>query len=336
MKFKDNFLIIFFLCFIYLPLFCMVFNIQDGLYNTEKRNLENFPKFKSGQFSDDFLKYYEDNFGLRYSFMRLASNLKIKLFKTYPKNIDLKVLKGKDGWLFYKLGNEIEDFQGKVPLSNAALNRILARHKEIADYLSNSGKKLYVLIPPDKSTIYSEFLPDGIVSGKKSDKTRISQLLGLNSEFIYPKNLLLKNKDKGLLYFKTDTHWTYFGAYFGYLSVMENLKNDFDIKEKPLSSFKKEEYTNKTPDLADIINIGEKSFEKSIKFSCNNDARKIDKKVLLFGDSFLEYLKPYFECTFYEVRFINQPAFNKEIVENFNPDIVIMEIVQRNVRHLFD
>lgn len=314
----------------------MVFNVQDGLYNTEKRNLENFPKFKFGQFSDDFLQYYEDNFGLRYSFMRLASNLKIKLFKTYPKNIDLKVLKGKDGWLFYKLGNEIEDFQGKVPLSNSAINEIKLRHKEITDFLNNSGAKFYVLILPDKSTVYSEFLLDGIISSKKSTKTRISQLLSLNLGFIYPKNLLLENKNKGLLYFKTDTHWTYLGAYFGYLSLMENLKNDFDIKEKPLSSFKKEEYINKTPDLADIINIGEKSFEKSVKFSCNNDAHKINKRVLVFGDSFLEYLKPYLECTFYEVKFINQPVFKKEIVENFNPDIVIMEIVQRNARHIFD
>jgi len=339
MDLKEKFLIIFFITFISLPLFGLIFNVQDGLYNTEKRNMESFPKFKTPiQFYCDFLEYYEDNFGFRYSLMKFASNLKIKLFKTYPRNIDIKVLRGKDGWLFYKLGNEIEDFQGKVPLSSFAINKIKSDYETNSCYLNKLGIKFYVLIPPDKSVIYSEYLPASIISGIKSNKTRISQFL--DTDFIYPKKLIINNKEKDgeLLYFKTDTHWTYYGAYFGYKVLENKIKQNFNINQLKLSDMKKIEYMHEKPDLADIINIGEKNYEKSYKYLCveGNKFQKSNLKILIFGDSFLKYLEPYFTCAFYKVKFVSSSRFDKKLIEEFNPDVVIFEIVQRNLRHLFN
>lgn len=333
---KKNFLIIFFIIFIYIPLFGLVFNIQDGLENTEKRNLEKFPKFNTPvQFIDDFSKYFRDNFGFRYTFMRFASNLKIKLFKTYPKNIDIKVLKGLEPWLFYKLGNEIEDFEGRVPFSDEKIVKIIKNNEERERKLAPA--KFYIFIPPDKTVVYSEFLPENIRAKENIQNSRISGLLKANAKIIYPKDILIKNKGKGLLYFKTDTHWTYLGAYFGYRELMSEIQKDFGDKYlAPLNieRFSKEEYENTKPDLADITDIGHKNTEKSFKYNCLKNEDMSDLRMIVFGDSFLEYLEPFLKCNFKNIKFMNSKTIDMKAVKEFKPDIVILEIVQRNLRQL--
>jgi len=331
-----NFLIVFFLIFIYIPLFGLIFNIQDGLENTEKRNMAEFPKFKPikdfGQFTDGFLKYFEDNFGFRYTFMRFASNLKMKLFKTYPRNVDIKVLRGQGGWLFYKLGNETEDFEGRVPFLEEKIEKIVKNNKERTEKLS--PKKFYIFIPPDKTVIYSEFLPKSIYAKENIQNSRIFQLLDTDLKVIYPKNILMQNKNKGLLYFTTDTHWTYLGAYFGYRELINAMKRDFkDIKPLDIKDFTKEEYIYNRPDLANMVNVGAQNTERSFKYICQNK-EKSNLKVLVFGDSFYEFLDPYLRCTFKDVNFINSNTISAKIVKKINPDIVILEIVQRNIRQL--
>ncbi len=325
--------IIFFIFFIFTPIIGLLFNIQDGLENTEKRNMPQFPKFSNlNSFIDDFLEYYENNFGFRYSLMKFASNFKIKLFKTYPKNIDLKVLKGKDGWLFYKLGNETEDFEGRVLFSDAMLNRIKQNCNNRIKNLAPA--KFYILVPPDKTVIYPEFLPDSILAKENMQKSRINQLLGENVEIIYPKDVILENKNHELLYYKTDTHWTYYGAYFGYLELMNQISLDFSVKALKFSSFVKQEYEFYNPDLANIINIGTRQSEKSYKYECTENVEKSNLKVVIFGDSFLEYLEPYLKCTFKDIKIVYSNTIDANLVKNFKPNIVILEIVQRNIRQL--
>ncbi len=345
-----NFLIIFFLIFIYIPLFGLVFNIQDGLENTEKRNMAEFPKFKTAeQFTDGILKYFEDNFGFRYSFMRFATNLKMKLFKTYPRSVDIKVLRGKEGWLFYKLGNETEDFEGRVPFTKEKIEKIIKNNKLRAEKLRPA--KFYILIPPDKTVVYSEFLPDIILQKENIQNSRITSLLAANTKstksakestasslnIIYPKNILIQNKEKGPIYYTTDTHWTYLGAYFGYVELINTIQKDFkDIALKPLDikDFKKEEYIYDRPDLLNMVNIGAKNTEKSFKYICPLDENRSNLRVLAFGDSFYEHLDPYLRCTFKYVKYINSNTIDFNAVKDFKPDVVIFEIVQRNIRQL--
>lgn len=340
-KLKGKFLIIFFITILYLPIIGLIFNFQNGLYDPRLGNTKAFPEFKNysgdiGKFCDDFFEYYEDNFGFRHYFMKFASGLKIKLFKTYPKNIDVKVLKGKDGWLFYKLGNELEDFQGRVPLGRMTLNNLISEYEDTLHRLNNAGIQFYVLIPPDKSVIYSEYMPDKALYGIKSDKTRISQLLALNSDFIYPKKELLDNKGEDLLYFKTDTHWTFYGAYFGYKALMDRIGKDFNIKSFELSNMKKDEHVREAPDLANMVDVGTQKTEIVPEYQCDKEVRKSDLRVIIYGDSFLEFLRPYMNCTFEKVMYMDVKNFDKNSIKWFKPDIVILEIVQRNLRHMFD
>lgn len=341
-KIKENLLIIFFILFIYIPIFGLLFNIQDGLENTEKRNMAEFPKFEKLRvikFTSEFLKYFEDNFGFRYTFMRFASNLKIKLFKTYPRNVDIKVLMGEEGWLFYKLGNETEDFKGRVPFSKEKIEKIIKNNVLRAEKLS--PVKFYIFSPPDKTVVYPEFLPKNIRAKENAKNSRINQLLDANQntdlKIIYPKNILTENKDKGLLYLKKDTHWTYLGAYFGYVELMNTIQKDFpgqNLKPFNIKDFSKEEYIYEKPDLANMANVGEKNTEKSYKYICPADKKRSGLRVLVFGDSFLGHLEPYLSCTFKTARYERLNTLNMKIIEEFKPDIVILEIVQRNIRQL--
>ena len=59
-------------------------------------------------------------------------------------------------------------------------------------------------------------------------------------------------------------------------------------------------------------------------------------KILVFRDSFSNKLKAYLPYNFSEIIFIsNNHKFDKTIIEKENPDIVLHEIVERNIIEIF-
>ena len=63
------------------------------------------------------------------------------------------------------------------------------------------------------------------------------------------------------------------------------------------------------------------------EFRFYNPNKKL--KVLVFRDSFSNAMKELYAATFNEVVFIWEPKFSQELVERENPDIVIIEFVER-------
>ncbi|KSH55879.2 hypothetical protein IPC19_05560 [Pseudomonas aeruginosa] len=141
-----------------------------------------------------------------------------------------KVIIGKDGWMF--LGDSFESTvtakrTGITSAGIAKANIINDFSKEWRSWFSSNGvRSYYVLIGPDKSTIYPENLPDWAAPSDNS----IAKYLHDKSPdiFVYPKNEIIdmKSRSSAPLYYKTDTHWNTLGAWVSFNSMMECIESD--------------------------------------------------------------------------------------------------------------
>ncbi|MDI3817842.1 hypothetical protein QK414_34075 [Pseudomonas aeruginosa] len=151
-----------------------------------------------------------------------------------------KVIIGRDGWMF--LGDSFESTvtakrTGITSEGIAKANIINEVSKEWRAWFSSKGvRSYYVLIGPDKSTIYPENLPDWAAPSDNS----IAQYLHDESPdiFVYPKNEIIdmKSRSAAPLYYKTDTHWNTLGAWVSFNSLMECIEPDIpniSIPEAP-------------------------------------------------------------------------------------------------------
>jgi alginate O-acetyltransferase complex protein AlgJ len=159
-----------------------------------------------------YTNYFNDNFGLRNALLRLNSIIKYDLLGVSPNP---QVIIGKNGWLFYNAEREIEDYRALTQYDAAT---ILAWAKTLEMkriWLKSQGVQYFFVVAPNKSTIYSEFLPDEYTKVRK--KTFIDELVecvekNTGVTIIDLRPVLLAAKSKELLYLRTDTHWNEYGA----------------------------------------------------------------------------------------------------------------------------
>ena len=62
---------------------------------------------------------------------------------------------------------------------------------------------------------------------------------------------------------------------------------------------------------------------------------EIDKTLMIVGDSFMEYMIPYFSKVYSKVIYINRMNYGKYILYSYKPDIFICEFAERYLDHLF-
>jgi len=321
---------------------------------------------KPEKFVKSFDNYYKDNFGLRNPLYIIYSKIKFHLFNISPLND--KVIVGKDGWLFLgnRFGKVIDETLGIDTLNDQELKRITNNINKNNFWLEQKGIKYYVAIAPNKHSIYKEHLPDYL--NIKPNNTKLEQLKKhlkreIDFEIIDLSEKINKYKNVKRLYHKTGTHWNDYGAFLAYQDLIGKLKKDFSsIKIRNITSYKIDTHFNHQEDLSKLmeINIKEESILLSAKFESNcqlaekslnvpNNFKRKPKdyeiryrkseenkklKVLIFRDSFCTSMIQFIKESFYETVFIWITPFDRSVIELEKPDIVITEVVERNIDFL--
>jgi hypothetical protein len=170
---------------------------------------------------EDFRNYY-------FNFDKLERFIN---FRLYPLNISLvprKATIGKDGWLFLTEQNDVLEKHrgfGPVPVEHMRQSiQFIEYWNTKLDELGVSG--FYVTVPPNKHTVYSEFLPNWANTGKPSladlyfPSTDSEVVLDMRGQLLEAKTASSRR-----IYYKTDTHWNYIGASYGYISIREFLQD---------------------------------------------------------------------------------------------------------------
>lgn len=186
----------------------------------ENRTLTQFPELTatsitSGHFFSQLDDYLSDQFLFRDQFMKL----KVRVDKIEGKRESAGVYLGHKGYLLAK--NETPN---KKALNNTvqAINKFTSSHENIS-----------MMIIPSSGTINPALLPYGapMRDGIQDIHDFTKQLSKIQ---IIDSASGLKKYKNDYLYYKTDHHWTTYGAYREFLSVA----NKLGIK-KPITKYKK-------------------------------------------------------------------------------------------------
>lgn len=254
------------------------------------------------------------------------------------------VLEGKEGWLFLDndANQSVNQFIGKALLSE---DMFLA-WEDYANDLLEYQKKLNLIhfIASSKEAVLPQYYPHQ--RGHTNVFEQVNSLLEKkNVNSISVTKLMSEKKDA---YYKTDTHWSDYGAYLAYLSIMERGGFQWVVKDITFNE------VEATGDLGSKLHPERRSLKKSHvydgpKATCvfdnrvsgagsitiwKNSGAHYSKTAVLFGDSFLKSgcLMSYFTYSFSRVVVVNLPgSLIDEIISYESPDIVV---VQTNDRYL--
>jgi len=282
--------------------------------------------------------------------------------------VENDVLIGKEGWLYLYSGtNNVHKYYDEDTFFTDSLceqwKELLCKRK---NRLQSNNIDYIHLFVPDKISVYPEFLD---YKFKSFNSHPIKKLFEYSSECIQdfaidPLNYFNNvKKFKKLLYWKTDTHWTYWGSLSAFQLIMSKLNfhipnslYDHSIQKSellldlgsklnstPKELFEVHEflknakrvYANELVLMKEKHNLNNtEKFHVGSNVVYNNDSEyAIQKKVVIFGDSFSEYrahlLSGLFFEVFSEVHFVWSTSLNYSYINKINPDIVITEIAER-------
>src|SRR5947209_9012029 len=172
--------------------------------------------------SDRFLG---DHFGLRTEMVRAHARLR------YAADLpsDLRVIIGRDNWLFLNGDGTIEQATGKL-LREAEIARFADRAAALRAHLTGKGARLVVAIPPNGPTINRARLPAWAAEAPAiAEYDLMMRALGRRGvDAVDLRAPLLAAGPP--VYRRTDTHWNKFGALIGYNAVVAALgKSDWTI-----------------------------------------------------------------------------------------------------------
>ncbi len=336
-----------------LPTVLMPF--YENEQTTENRTLAVRPVFSIKdifEFPAQWQLFYTDHFALRDYFFRTYVNFKINIIKADP--LPDKVRKGSDGWYF--LGNASEQvFDAAIGAEKTDIRRTdsvcraIAEMKTFCDSL-NIG--FYLIVPPDKHTVYHEYLPipPNRNNPRKLDllKQRLAvalpgfELIDLRKEF----GII---KDSVQLYHKTDSHWNHTGSFYAVRKLLNKIRKRYPVRELLMEDYIIEErevmqmdetavlgiqvaerYREWLPKPGLVPEVRIEQTEYSLK-TYNSTSRL---KAVVFRDSFFKTMLGFFAASVGEALYIWDVRFHKELILQECPDFVVMEVVERRLNYL--
>ncbi len=307
------------------------------------------------RFSSEYEDYFSDHLPFREQLIETGAMTDFLLFK----NSSDRVIAGKDSWLFYSVkydGDPMADYTGSNPLSDVEMEAIACSCEEMDAYMKERGGEFILFIAPNKERVYSEYMPDRYGPPAENDNvTRLIKYLKKRTDVkvVYCLDELTAAKEKVTepLYYKTDTHWNQIGAYAGCSLLLREL----GVTLPELGSGVQPVVTGQdSGDLARLLHLSayfagadneykldgfESKAEKFDDGGYRTEVRFVredgdPRRVYICRDSFGDAMTDYVGNCFKETKFVYRQNFTMEDVEDFAPDVLVMEVVERYLRAL--
>ncbi len=344
-------LILMFLLLLIIPNIVMLSGLEDAVGNNENRKHQSFPELSIKtpiKSISAFKSYYTENFGLKSSLVNNYLGFKNNVLKENP--FPNRIVKGKNNWVFLgnQYNNTLNDAFGNETLNSNQLNNAIKYLEEINDYFKSKNIAFYLVVPPDKNKIYKEFLPYQL--NEKETRFTVFKDALKNKTAIHLIDLydpLINKKTKDELYIKTDSHWNSLGAFIGYNYAVTEINKTVPINIQQLGDYRVS--NEKTiGDAGKLINIKDEVtnvvLEKLIKSNVKlingnrNELHYINPdqniKLMMHRDSFSNAWINFFNESFGETKYLRSYNIDKNEIEKFKPDVVIFEIIERNIELL--
>jgi hypothetical protein len=277
---------------------------------------------------------------------------------------------GKNGWLFLLKGtnNSFAYYMNPGLFSEEMIRDwIDLLNSRIDCFLAKRIRYVHLFVP-NKLTLYPEYFNGALPFFSSSPLPKLYRSFVERREnkildhIINPISYYNRLKKTHQLFWKTDTHWTFFGVYGAYqlicakLGILANKellqrernkdwiimdeggKLDPPVTEEAifynLLKDARRVYANQMVEYKEMNKLeGEMGLHVGSNVIFRNENSPNPEKVVLFGDSFSEY-RPHLLTgtlaeTFREVHFVWSTSLDNKYIENNKPDVVITEIVER-------
>jgi alginate O-acetyltransferase complex protein AlgJ len=190
----------------------------------------------------------------------------------------------------------------------------------------------------------------------------------LDIEILDLKPLLIANKSHGQLYYKNDSHWNYLGAMIASKIIISKLREQFpdipifnekfftliesnegqcDLNGKLRLNYIDGQYIENTEQAEQSVAISAISVEyekKAVEIS-NHSYAELSRtrptrlfqnksavnlpRAIVIRDSYADWMIPFLSEYFSECLFVWSRSVDASVVESFNPDVVVEQVVDR-------
>ena len=306
-------------------------------------------------FAQRFSDYYREEFALKAPLFSTYRKIQHRVFDRDP--IPREVVRGDSGWYF--LGNHyskvVLESKGLKPFSTSQLKRIRESQEDLEQSLSRDSVEYCLAIAPNKHEVYGQHLP----ITKAAAPTPRQQVQNLGLSFTQYLGVGLSAAPQQTFH-RTNSHWNDYGAFSAYQKLLQKLNARFrDIPVLDVSDLQRKVEVHDHEDLAKLLrmSITERATVFSVdqpqavaeadRYAVPPDYRGVPEnyelryvnpegkyKVLIFRDSFMNQLLPFINASFAESVYIWSERPKKAIIEQEKPDVVIHELVARNLEFL--
>lgn len=281
-------------------------------------------------------------------------------YRVFRDRVFGSVLAGQNNWLVYTGENSLDDFQRTIPYTDEQLFQIQQGVDGMTRFLQQKGITFLVVVAPNKNTIYPEYMPRQIqVIGKQS---RLDQVIAYQqqhgqAQILDLRPALLQARQERPVFYETDTHWNPYGAYAGYVQVINSLQKEFpNLKPHALNEYRYTIDAVKRGDLASnwLQSASEEPFflldpvfernvsrfellQERVLYSFRyNDSASGMPRAVVYHDSFMAWLSPFLSDHFSKAVYIWSGQIDEQYIDSEKPDIVIFECTERYLDYLLN
>lgn len=305
---------------------------------------------KDGTFNfnclNDLSDYFADHFAFRQELITAEAGLEAAVFGTSASE---EVLLGKEGWLYYRV--TLDDYQGQnlfTERESFAAARCLSLMDE---YAAQNGTQLLFTVVPNKNALYPQSMPSFAVKNTQpGNPERLGKALQAEGVAYLDLYVVLSSQEVQL-YQRLDSHWNNLGAALAHDAIMTSLgipsepyydPAKFTVSETHEGDLYAMLYPAGTEKDIQYLPAWEWSFtydkpirsaeDQTIRTSCAGK----QVSLLMFRDSFGNTLYPFMAESFGTACFSRAMPYDLTTADAENADVIVIEIVQRNLRWLIE
>ena len=335
---KKNYLLYSFFIVLVLLSILDILKSDNAFSDLENRNLKQRVKFTvSGFFDNSFQQDYESYINDQFIFRNRWIDIKSRSEYYLGKIENNGIIYGDEEYLFEKYSSfDNTRFLNNIEAINIFKDKV------------SSISRVSIMIAPNSYEIYKEFLPEAapLVPQEENIQYIYENIKDTNN--IELLEIMKENKDK-YIYYRTDHHWTAYGAYLAYKEFIESIGEEpvdlYDVDFTKVDDFYGTYFSKAKPfnvepdtfsylDLSGItMNISGEEYNSIYDYSQldlrdkyalflrgNNDLTVIKnnnlkngKKILVIKDSYANSLVPYLTQNFEEIHVIDLRTFKEKV-----------------------
>jgi alginate O-acetyltransferase complex protein AlgJ len=307
--------------------------------------------------------WFNDRIGMRFPLMVLDSHWR---FRVWDFRFRDQIIFGDGPWLFFNddpaaPAARMSDLRGQLRMPDPDIAQLDRQLAAVQAQFAQCGKAAFVVIAPNKQSIY----PEELRAGHPYRRSRLDDVLAklspqVRAMIIDPRPELREQKTRhGVpVYYRADSHWNELGAYVAYQKIVATLAQAKPVERPDLATLDGVG-VHATPvaggDIAthmlylpwyfpdDRISLRGKAAEPPLEIESQRDRRLIANpqrqgRLLILSDSFGDFLVGLLARHFHEVEQLSRPtwpaAFDGERVALRKTDAVIIEIAERSLPEL--